>query len=233
MQFNFSLTADEHNFKWRDLRKERALHTGQPGVYVFRSFQGDCLYVGKSKNLWRRLCQHQLGSHVDLHDAYFCTTYFTVDTAAADMLETHLINTLEPTLNIDKATHETFIADASERLTECDIALRDIREDLDGISVALRLSDDFEDDDDPAKLFREAELLDEHARLLRRRQSVLMTRARLRRRGARDFASSVELSPVGKVEAGKRAAQLRADIHGDARPWMWAHRTERMEAANE
>ncbi|MEC0167871.1 GIY-YIG nuclease family protein [Paenibacillus graminis] len=231
MRFDLSLTAEEYEFDWADLGMHRDELIGMPGTYVFRDYVGLCMYIGKSRNLWLRLCQHRAGSHVNLTRAYSCTVYFTYDVADADMLETHLINTLEPALNIDKATYPLFIETSSEALTDCELTLRYVDEELECLRREIDLCEHPVDDlSDDELYFTEARLIREHVRLMAERRKLLGMRARLRRRGVREVSPCLPLMKVGKREAGLRAAQTRADIYGDARTWAFKKTTPEVSA---
>jgi hypothetical protein len=76
--------------------------TKMPGVYAFYNCTGDCLYVGKSLDLKRRLYQHMNGySHVikSASEIFSIPIYYVDDISELDILEMSLINVLSPSLN--------------------------------------------------------------------------------------------------------------------------------------
>ncbi|MFK7894417.1 MAG: nucleotide excision repair endonuclease [Myxococcota bacterium] len=82
-----------------------------PGCYVFRDAAGDVLYVGKAKNLRKRLSSYRSASRRKAHrkmrvlvrEADAVETRLTKSEADALLLENKLIQELRPRFNVDGA----------------------------------------------------------------------------------------------------------------------------------
>ncbi len=80
-----------------------------PGVYLFRDAEGQVLYVGKAKNLRRRLASYRRASRRKAHrkmrailrEAASVEVRHALSDAEALLLENELIRTLRPRFNVD------------------------------------------------------------------------------------------------------------------------------------
>lgn len=178
MNVSIEIKSDTHNYRVKKLRTYLHKFKEAPGVYVFYDINNTVLYVGKSKNLQRRLRQHLSGSNVNLSDAYYCTIHVTNSENSADILETYLINELEPAYNIDKAVFKSFSEYASESLQEVLMQIKELQLEIEELTEELReyAPNVYEDDD--------FEVLGEHLWITEHIRQIRTNIARLKRRAS-------------------------------------------------
>jgi hypothetical protein len=112
---------------------------GKHGVYVFYGDNNEALYVGKSKNVYRRLKEHM---HHDSKsrlrkEAVKIRVYLENNPFHVDIYETFLINELKPRYNYDKSYHDDFQTETAERCSEVELLIRDLTEERDEILVEI------------------------------------------------------------------------------------------------
>jgi DNA polymerase III subunit epsilon len=178
------------------------------GVYVFKNEHGDAVYVGKSKNLHKRISAH-LGGNSNVKDLMdhttHCEVFFIEDYSLADIYETYLINSLKPLSNLDKASYPEFIKMAEESLSDISYEIELLEQRLSEISIEI---EEYDDDDEYALgevlyLQKEASNIESKIKLLKQKVS------RLKRRGAKSLENETSEEKITNIKRMKSAAFLR------------------------
>lgn len=129
------------NIEFVDVSNVKSIgNTG--GLYLFYG-KGELLYLGKSANLRARVGQHLNGkaNTVDICKFFESIVIIYVsDAVARDVLETILINTWKPKLNVDKVwtytTDKWLYLDSDDEYVE---SQRPIQEAIDNIYLTMDL----------------------------------------------------------------------------------------------
>ena len=127
MTIKITLTDVDLSFKYRDLQAFRSdLRASPGGVYAFYNTDGECLYVGKSKTLYKRLGQHR--SSVFFAEIERVDVRYVGNPSDRDIYETYAIRVFNPAYNRDKV----YIKATSPRLVS---KLEELAFDLDHVST--------------------------------------------------------------------------------------------------
>jgi excinuclease UvrABC nuclease subunit len=103
LNVNLNIDLPKRKYKYSISDKDKILNEG--GVYCFYSKQGDLLYVGKSKDVKKRMNSHLKGrSNTNFIYKAFdnIIIYYIKDEAEMEIYETYIINKFRPLFNTAK-----------------------------------------------------------------------------------------------------------------------------------
>ncbi|WP_342439325.1 nucleotide excision repair endonuclease [Paenibacillus sp. FSL L8-0436] len=131
MAIVIEMPEDYTEFRRNEATRESAKVAGKSGIYVFYDRLGRPLYIGKSKDLSRRLKEHLGSGRSEFsHLIESIRIYLEPNQCYVDIYETYLINELKPPFNYDKAHYAERYLIVADRLSEVEVRLREIEEEI-------------------------------------------------------------------------------------------------------
>ncbi|NGM81208.1 GIY-YIG nuclease family protein [Paenibacillus sp. 7124] len=178
--------SEEHSIS--EFLENRRTFINVSGVYVLWGAQRECLYVGKSSSLGRRVFEHTHGKGDSIRfyrEIVDVTLYCAANMFYVDVYETHLINDLRPKYNRDKMFFTEHTVEVSEQLERIEDKLHQLEEERQWLMIEIDEFDRFKEDeyhDERVVRFEWVELLRQLRELDRNIQRTAERRALYRRR---------------------------------------------------
>lgn len=114
---NINLPNFDVEFEYNDLpTKRKALQLFPGGIYFLYNYKDECLYIGKSKQIYNRLRGHSVSKFIG--EVSYVRIIHEDNPSFRDILETYAIMTFNPKYNIDKVFVDNNASGIRQRISD-------------------------------------------------------------------------------------------------------------------